>query len=132
MGRTIGEFMEKLRDPLIWEQISGIGTDKKTSEWVLEETVKAVLMGDEMAKLHNELSELVIERDRIIRDNPEIQQLNREIAEIQLKIKNISNWMDVALGKVYTVLGAKMDNIREQLELPIGDYGKEEVGMEIQ
>jgi hypothetical protein len=116
--RTIGEFLDKLRKPEIWKQIAGMGTDKQTSEWVLEETIKAVLMGDEMARLNGQLFDLTMERDKVIRENEKIQKLNQQIAETQLKMKNLNNWMDMTLGKVYTVLGAKLDDLREHLELP--------------
>lgn len=126
MERTIREFLDKLKDNGGWAELSGKGTSTETKDWVLRKTAEAVLMGDEIARLNNQINELQMEKARIISNLPEIREINNKLEDKILQTKSLEVLLDNTFGQLYAVIGAKLGDLRDKLELP-----KQEEGMEV-
>ena len=122
MERTRSEFMEQLRkQDKLWKQLAGNGTDKQTQEWLLQRIAQVVLMGDEIARLNIEIYKMQVEHQRLVREavekNPDIGVLARKAEDTILQTKSLSNQMDGILAQIYNVIGAKLGDLRAELDL---------------
>uniref|UniRef100_A0A6M3KYZ3 Uncharacterized protein n=1 Tax=viral metagenome TaxID=1070528 RepID=A0A6M3KYZ3_9ZZZZ len=118
MERTLREFLDKLKENGGWDELAGKGTITETRDYVLRKTVESVLIGDEIARIQGKIAELEMERAKIINEHPEIRALTQKIHDKTTQMKSLGVMLDSTIGQVYMIIGAKLGDLRERLELP--------------
>ncbi|KUK49544.1 MAG: hypothetical protein XE08_0255 [Parcubacteria bacterium 32_520] len=124
-------FVDQLRKQTkLWEQLIEKDTDYSTQSWLFEKTAEVILMSDEKARLNQKIYGLQLNYDQtvqeIIMENPEIAKILKEMETLLFQVKSLDIQIDRTLEQIYDVVGAKLGDLREELDLELPEE-KEEV-----
>jgi len=124
-------FVDQLRKQTkLWEQLIEKDTDYSTQSWLFEKTAEVILMSDEKARISQKIYGLQLNYDqtvqKIIIENPELAKILKEIETLLFQVKSLDILIDRTLEQIYDVVGAKLGDLREELDLELPEE-KEEV-----
>ena len=124
-------FVDQLRKQTkLWEQLIEKDTDYSTQSWLFEKTAEVILMSDEKARLNQKICGLQLNYDQtvqeIIMENSELAKILREMETLLFQVKSLDIQIDRTLEQIYDVVGAKLGDLREELDLELPEE-KEEV-----
>ena len=124
-------FVNQLRKQTkLWEQLIEKDTDYSTQSWLFEKTAEVILMSDEKARISQKIYGLQLNYDQtvqeIIMENPEIAKILKEMETLLFQVKSLDIQIDRTLEQIYDVVGAKLGDLREELDLELPEE-KEEV-----
>ena len=124
-------FVDQLRKQTkLWEQLIEKDTDYSTQSWLFEKTAEVILMSDEKARISQKIYGLQLNYDQtvqeIIMENPELAKILKEIETLVFQTKSLDIQIDRTLEQIYDVVGAKLGDLREELDLELPEE-KEEV-----
>ena len=124
-------FVDQLRKQTkLWEQLIEKDTDYSTQSWLFEKTAEVILMSDEKARISQKIYGLQLNYDQtvqeIIMENPEIAKILKEMETLLFQVKSLDIQIDRTLEQIYDVVGAKLGDLREELDLELPEE-KEEV-----
>ena len=124
-------FVNQLRKQTkLWEQLIEKDTDYSTQSWLFEKTAEVILMSDEKARISQKIYGLQLNYDQtvqeIIMENPELAKILKEIETLVFQTKSLDIQIDRTLEQIYDVVGAKLGDLREELDLELPEE-KEEV-----
>ena len=87
-------------------------------------------MSDEKARISQKIYGLQLNYDqtvqKIIIENPELAKILKEIETLVFQVKSLDIQIDKTLEQIYDVVGAKLGDLREELDLELPEE-KEEV-----
>ena len=124
-------FVDQLRKQTkLWEQLIEKDTDYSTQSWLFEKTAEVILMSDEKARISQKIYGLQLNYDQtvqeIIMENSELAKILREMETLLFQVKSLDIQIDKTLEQIYDVVGAKLGDLREELDLELPEE-KEEV-----
>ena len=124
-------FVNQLRKQTkLWEQLIEKDTDYSTQSWLFEKTAEVILMSDEKARISQKIYGLQLNYDqtvqKIIIENPELAKILKEIETLVFQTKSLDILIDRTLEQIYDVVGAKLGDLRDELDLELPEE-KEEV-----
>ena len=117
-------FVDQLRKQTkLWEQLIEKDTDYSTQSWLFEKTAEVILMSDEKARISQKIYGLQLNYDqtvqKIIIENPELAKILKEIETLVFQVKSLDIQIDKTLEQIYDVVGAKLGDLREELDLEL-------------
>ena len=117
-------FVDQLRKQTkLWEQLIEKDTDYSTQSWLFEKTAEVILMSDEKARLNQKICGLQLNYDQtvqeIIMENSELAKILKEIETLVFQTKSLDILIDRTLEQIYDVVGAKLGDLREELDLEL-------------
>ena len=117
-------FVDQLRKQTkLWEQLIEKDTDYSTQSWLFEKTAEVILMSDEKARLSQKIYGLQLNYDQtvqeIIMENSELAKILREMETLLFQVKSLDIQIDRTLEQIYDVVGAKLGDLREELDLEL-------------
>ncbi|HOF45030.1 MAG TPA: hypothetical protein PK697_02265, partial [Candidatus Pacearchaeota archaeon] len=117
-------FVDQLRKQTkLWEQLIEKDTDYSTQSWLFEKTAEVILMSDEKARLNQKICGLQLNYDQtvqeIIMENSELAKILREMETLLFQVKSLDIQIDRTLEQIYDVVGAKLGDLREELDLEL-------------
>ena len=117
-------FVDQLRKQTkLWEQLIEKDTDYSTQSWLFEKTAEVILMSDEKARISQKIYGLQLNYDqtvqKIIIENPELAKILKEIETLLFQVKSLDIQIDKTLEQIYDVVGAKLGDLREELDLEL-------------
>lgn len=117
-------FVDQLRKQTkLWEQLIEKDTDYSTQSWLLKKTAEVILMSDEKARISQKIYGLQLNYDQtvqeIIMENPELAKILKEIETLVFQTKSLDILIDRTLEQIYDVVGAKLGDLREELDLEL-------------
>ena len=117
-------FVDQLRKQTkLWEQLIEKDTDYSTQSWLFEKTAEVILMSDEKARLNQKICGLQLNYDQtvqeIIMENSELAKILREMETLLFQVKSLDIQIDKTLEQIYDVVGAKLGDLREELDLEL-------------
>ncbi len=117
-------FVDQLRKQTkLWEQLIEKDTDYSTQSWLFEKTAEVILMSDEKARLSQKICGLQLNYDQIVQkiiiENPELAKILKEIETLLFQVKSLDVQIDRTLEQIYDVVGAKLGDLREELDLEL-------------
>jgi len=129
--KTRQRFVEQLRKQTkLWKQLIEKDTDRSTQSWLFEKTAEVILMSDEKARLSQKIYELQLNYNQIaqeiIMENPDLAKILQEMEALVFQAKSLDIQIDGTLEQIYDVIGAKLGDLREELDLELPEE-KEEV-----
>ena len=122
--KTRQRFVDQLRKQIkLWEQLVEKDTDYSTQSWLFQKTAEVILMSDEKARLSQKIYELQLNYNQIaqeiIMENPEIAKILKEMETLVFQAKSLDIQIDKTLEQIYDVIGAKLGDLREELDLEL-------------
>ena len=117
-------FVNQLRKQnKLWEQLIEKDTDYSTQSWLFEKTAEVILMSDEKARISQKIYGLQLNYDQtvqeIIMENSELAKILREMETLLFQVKSLDIQIDRTLEQIYDVVGAKLGDLREELDLEL-------------
>ena len=129
--KTRQRFVEQLRKQTkLWEQLIEKDTDRSTQSWLFEKTAEVILMSDEKARLSQKIYELQLNYNQIaqeiIMENPDLAKILQEMEALVFQAKSLDIQIDGTLEQIYDVIGAKLGDLREELDLELPEEKEKE------
>ena len=129
--KTRQRFVEQLRKQTkLWKQLIEKDTDRSTQSWLFEKTAEVILMSDEKARLSQKIYELQLNYNQIaqeiIMENPDLAKILQEMEALVFQAKSLDIQIDGTLEQIYDVIGAKLGDLREELDLELPEEKEKE------
>jgi len=129
--KTRQRFVDQLRKQIkLWEQLVEKDTDYSTQSWLFQKTAEVILMSDEKARLSQKIYELQLNYNQIaqeiIMENPDIAKIVKEMETLVFQAKSLDIQIDRTLEQIYEVIGAKLGDLREELDLELPEEKEKE------
>ena len=129
--KTRQRFVEQLRKQTkLWKQLIEKDTDRSTQSWLFEKTAEVILMSDEKARLSQKIYELQLNYNQIaqeiIMENPDLAKILQEMEALVFQAKSLDIQIDKTLEQIYDVIGAKLGDLREELDLELPEEKEKE------